>query len=110
LPPPAPAATAAPAALLTCQQSFVQLPPGPADCTTVAYPPDADGYYTTGQVDGQFTNANALIGTGSIAISGENFSCAAWTTEDGSGQLATSFLVEQDPQAGDTANANLLDD
>src|SRR5262249_12799728 len=98
------------AVLLTCQQSFVQLPPGPADCTTVSYPPDKTAYYTTGHVDGEFLNANALVGTGAIGISGENFSCAAWATEDSAGQLATVFLVEQFPQAGDTANANRLDD
>ena len=37
-------------------------------------------------------------------------SCAAWSTEDGPGELASGFLVEEDPQAGDTANANLLAD
>ena len=40
--------------VLTCQQSFVQLPPGPVDCTTVAYPPDQTAYYTTGEVEGTF--------------------------------------------------------
>jgi hypothetical protein len=43
-------------------------------------------------------------------VSGEPFSCAAWTVENGPGKLATSFLFEEDPQAGDTANANVLHD
>ncbi len=98
------------ATFLTCQQSFVQLPHGPADCTTVSYPPDQPSYYTTGQTEGHFLNGNPRIGTGEISITGENFACSAWSTEDGPGQLATTFLVEEDPQAGDTANANLLDD
>ncbi len=98
------------AVLLTCQQSFVQLPPGPADCTTTPYPPDQTAYYTTGQVEGHYLNGNPRIGTGEISVTGQDFSCAAWATEDGPGQLATGFLVEEDPQAGDTANANLLVD
>ena len=98
------------AVLLTCQQSFVQLPPGPADCATVTYPPDRTTYYTTGQVEGHFVNGDPRIGTGELAIGGENFSCGAWSTEGGPGKLAQGFLVEDDPQAGDTANVNLLDD
>jgi cysteine-rich repeat protein len=98
------------AVLLTCQQSFVQLPPGPADCTTITYPPDQPAYYTTGQTEGHFLNANPRVGTAEISVTGENFVCSAWSTENGPGQLATTFLVEEDPQAGDTANANLLDD
>ncbi len=98
------------AVLLTCQQSFVQLPPGPADCATTPYPPDQTAYYTTGQVEAHYLNGNPRIGTGEISVTGQDFSCAAWATEDGPGQLATGFLVEEDPQAGDTANANLLVD
>jgi hypothetical protein len=98
------------AVLLTCQQSFVQLPPGPADCSTATYPPDQTAYYTTGQVEGHFLNSNPRIGTGEISVSGEDFSCAAWVTEESPGKLANGFLVEEDPQAGDTANANVLAD
>src|SRR4029453_4816016 len=98
------------AVLLACQHSFVQLPPGPVDCAAVSYPPDQTAYYTTGQLEGHFLNGNPLIGTGEISVSGQNVSCAAWSVEDGPGVLATGFLVEEDPQAGDTANANLLDD
>jgi len=98
------------AVLLTCQGSFVQLPPGPADCTTAAYPPDATAYYTTGQVEAHYLNGNPRIGTGEMSVIGENFSCANWSTENGPGQLATGFLVEEDPEAGDTADANVLDD
>jgi virginiamycin B lyase len=98
------------AVLLTCQQSFVQLPPGPADCATAAYPVDQTAYYTTGQVEGHFQNGNPRIGTGEISVAGEDFSCAAWSTEDGPGKLTNGFLVEEFPEAGDTANVNLLDD
>jgi len=96
------------AVLLSCQQSFVQLPPGPADCTTINYPPDQPAAYTTGQAEGHFINGNPRVGTGEISITGENFTCATWSMENGRGRLATTFLVEEDPQAGDTANANLL--
>jgi cysteine-rich repeat protein len=98
------------AVLLTCQQSFVQLPPGPADCSTATYPPDQTSYYTTGQVEGHFLNGNPRLGTGEITVTGQDFSCTAWATEEGPGQLATGFLVEEYPQAGDTANANVLVD
>ena len=43
-------------------------------------------------------------------ISAHPFDCAAWTTTDGPGMLAGTYLVEENPQAGDVANANLLDD
>jgi len=98
------------AMLLTCQQSFVQLSPGETDCTSADYPPDTSAAYTTGQVEAHFLNGNPRIGTGEITAFGENFVCSAWTTEDGPGKLATGFLVEEDPNAGDTANANVLDD
>ena len=98
------------AVLLTCQESFVQLPPGPVDCAMVSYPADQTAYYTTGQLEGHFLNGNPRIGTGQISVAGVGLSCAAWSTEDGPGVLATGFLIEEDPQAGDTANANLLDD
>jgi len=51
-----------------------------------------------------------LIGSGAIAVVGENFACRTWAVEDGPGELAMCFLNEEDPQAGDTANANVLDD
>jgi cysteine-rich repeat protein len=98
------------AALLTCQQSFIQLPVGTADCTTAPYPPDQTAYYTTGQVEAHFLNGNPRIGTGEMAVAGENFSCAGWATEHGPGELANGFLVEEDPQAGDTAEASVLSD
>ena len=63
-----------------------------------------------GQVEGHFLNANPRIGTGKISVTGQDFSCAGWATEEGPGKLANGFLVEEDPQAGDTANANVLDD
>jgi len=95
---------------LSCQQSVVQVGPTVTDCGTVNYPPDQLAVYTTGAVSGHYLNGHPLIGTGAIAVSGEAFSCASWNVEDGPGQLAVSFLLEEDPQAGDTANANVLDD
>jgi hypothetical protein len=41
---------------------------------------------------------------------GQNFECAAWTTENGPGKLAGGFLFEEVEQAGDVANVNVLDD
>ena len=96
------------AMLLTCQQSFVQLPPGPVDCSTVTYPSDETVYYTTGEVEGHFLNGNPRVGTGEISATGKNFSCAAWSTTGSPGLLVTGFLVEEYPQAGDTANVNVL--
>ena len=52
----------------------------------------------------KFLNGDARIGTGEIAVSGENFVCAAWNAEHSPGQLAGPFLQENAPQAGDTAN------
>jgi cysteine-rich repeat protein len=95
---------------LTCQQSFVQLPAGESDCTTAAYPPDAPAIYTTGTSEGHFLNGDPRIGNGEISVSGENFQCSTWSTEDGPGELANIFLIENDPEAGDTANGNVLDD
>jgi virginiamycin B lyase len=98
------------AVLLSCQQTFVQTAPSVTDCTAVTYPAAEPAPYTTGRVEGRFDNAAALIGPGRIAVSGENFSCAAWTTEDGPGKLAATMLIESAPQAGDTANGAVLDD
>ena len=88
----------------------MQLPPGPGDCPSAAYPPDEPAVYSTGQLRAHYLNGSPHIGTGYITVAGENLACSAWTAEDGPGRLATGFLVEEDPQAGDTANANLLDD
>jgi hypothetical protein len=98
------------AVVLTCQQSFVQLPVGESDCTTAAYPPDSTAVYTTGTSEAHYLNGNPRIGNGELSVAGENFQCPAWTVEDGPGKLATTFLVEEDPDAGDTANGNVLDD
>jgi len=46
----------------------------------------------------------------SSALTDGNLSCAAWSTENGPGVLAAGFLIEEYPEAGDTANINLLDD
>ena len=99
------------AVLLSCQQAFFQIPGGQGDdCTVQTYPPETTVVYTTGQTEGHFLNAYVQIGTGQISISGENFVCQDWTSEDGPGQLAHTFLLEDDPQAGDTANVTIIDD
>ena len=63
--------------------------------------------YTTGNVEAFFLNANTKVGNGSISGHGEAFDCAAWTSQDGAGQLIGTYMVEEDPQAGDAANASL---
>jgi len=98
------------AVLLTCAQALVQVPPPEPDCRTIAYPADGTTVYTTGGTEAHYLNGDPRIGTGEISVSGENFSCPAWSTEDGPGKLAGAYLMEADPQAGDTANVNLLDD
>ena len=95
---------------LTCQQSVVQTGPAVTDCSTVAYPADGTAIYTTGTTTAHYLNAAPLIGSAAITVVGEPFSCGAWSVENGPGKLATTFLFEEDPQAGDTANANVLDD
>lgn len=94
---------------LDCQQSYVQLGPG-EDCAAASYPPPARIVYTTGTAEAFFLNGNPKVGTGRIAASGEPFSCSAWQTTDGPGQLAGAFMDEENPQAGDTANLTLIDD
>lgn len=99
------------AAILDCAQSYVQLPPGhPAACAGSAYPPATRVVYTTGHAEGLFTAANPKVGTAALAVDGEPFSCASWNREDGPGALVGTFLVEEERQAGDIVNANLLDD
>ena len=96
---------------LSCEQAFFQIPGGQGDdCTIQTYPPETTVVYTTGQTEGRWLNANARIGTGELSFSGENFVCEGWTIEDGPGALAGSFLIENDPQAGDTANISVIDD
>jgi cysteine-rich repeat protein len=96
---------------LSCAQAFFQIPGGAGDdCLAQSYPPEETIVYTTGKTEGHFLNADARIGTGRISFSGENFSCQDWRTEDGPGKLAASFLLEDDPQAGDTANVVVIDD
>src|SRR5581483_10945711 len=97
--------------LLDCQQSYVQLLPGEGtDCAAAAYPAPARVVYTTGRADGLFTSADAKVGSASLSLTGENFACSSWPREDGPGALVGMFLVEDDPQAGDLANANRIDD
>jgi len=98
------------AMLLTCTQAIVQTGPAATDCTALAYPPPVTAVYTTGSTEGSYRNGDPRIGNGQLALSGAAFDCGAWGVEDGPGALAVSFLNEDDPQAGDTANANVLDD
>lgn len=80
------------------------------DCATIAYPADQTVVYTTGETEGHYLNGDPRVGTGEIRVTGENFTCGAWATEDGPGKLGGAFLMEADPQAGDTANVTLIDD
>jgi len=81
-----------------------------SDCLNAPYPPAARGVYSTGMVEASFLNGNPKVGNGMISAHGEPFECTAWTAEDGPGQLAGTYLVEENPQAGDVANVNVLDD
>jgi cysteine-rich repeat protein len=99
------------AVLLDCQQTFVQLQPGEGDdCPAAVYPPSVRTVYTSGTAEAFFVNGNPKIGSAAIELSGEPFDCSAWGTTDGPGQLVGTFLVEEDRQAGDLANANRIDD
>jgi virginiamycin B lyase len=98
------------AVLLTCQQSFAQVGPTETDCSVITYPPDTPVAHTTGSSSARWLNPDTEIGTGQITVTGEPFTCQSWSVENGPGKLAATFLVEADPQAGDTANASLIDD
>jgi cysteine-rich repeat protein len=96
---------------LRCQQAFVQLAADEGrDCLNATYPPPSLVVYTTGHTQARFTNANPKIGTASIALSGERFDCAGWKITDGVGQLAGAYVQEENADAGDVANVNVLDD
>jgi len=96
---------------LECEQAFVQLLAGAGDdCVLATYPPASRVAYTTGRADAYFTAANPKVGNATLSLEGEPFVCGAWPRENGSGRLVGSFLVEEDPQAGDIANANRLED
>jgi hypothetical protein len=95
---------------LDCLQAFVQLDPGQSDCSTAVFPPARRVVYTTGTAEAFFLNGAPKVGTGTIRGHGEPFVCSAWQSTDGPGQLAATFLVEEDPRAGDLANLNLISD
>ena len=96
---------------LRCVQAFAQIQPGEGDdCTTAEYPEAGEVVYTTGTTQAYFENAAPKIGAGAIGATGTNFACETWGHEDGEGVLAASFLAEEDRQAGDVANVNLVDD
>ena len=96
---------------LRCQQAINQLPPGAgSDRIHASYPPVEEVVYTAGTTTAGFTNGAPKIATGMMTQRGENFECAAWTTENGPGRLAGGFLFEEVDQAGDVANVNVLDD
>ena len=89
--------------LLTCNMSTLQVNPPEPDCSTKTYPADQPTAFTTGSITARFDNAHATIGTGEISGAGANFLCSEWSTL-GTGALAGAFLIEEAPQAGDTAN------
>jgi cysteine-rich repeat protein len=96
---------------LRCQQTFVQLAAGAgSQCTDATYPAPVTVAYTTGRTEAYFTNANPKVGDAMIALQGEPFSCAGWRMTDGPGQLAGAYLQEENDQAGDVANINVIDD
>ncbi len=96
--------------VLECAQAIRQVGPTVTDCAAQTYPADRTVVYTTGRTEASYLNGDPRIGTGRIAVEGERFTCGAWTVENSPGQLAGAYLQENDPQAGDTANANVLDD
>jgi hypothetical protein len=96
--------------VLTCDLSTIQVNPPTPDCSSQTYPADQPTVFTTGPITARFLNAHATIGSGEITASGANFVCAQWSTEDGAGALAGAFLIEEFPQAGDTANLLLFSD
>jgi hypothetical protein len=96
---------------LQCQQSFVQLAAGEGDdCVDALYPPASLVVYTTGHTAARFTNANPKIAEASIEGQGEPFNCPTWKMTDGPGRLAGAYLQEENDQAGDVANVNVIDD
>jgi hypothetical protein len=96
---------------LDCMQTYVQLGPGEGDdCQAIDYPAVQRIIYTTGTAEAFFINGAPKIGTGRIVGSGEPFSCSSWTVSDGPGRLASTYLVEEEPRAGDVANLNVLGD
>ena len=96
---------------LHCQQATNQLAPGAgSDCPNAEYPPSEDVVYTTGTTQAGFTNGAPKIGNGTMTQHGQNFDCVTWSTENGPGKLAATYLFEDVEEAGDTANANVLDD
>jgi cysteine-rich repeat protein len=96
---------------LDCTQAIVQLSAVQGnDCRAAEYPPAGRMVYTTGGAEAVFVNGAPKIGSGAIAAGGEPFDCPSWQVTDGPGKLAATFLVEEDPQAGDTANVVVLED
>jgi virginiamycin B lyase len=96
---------------LRCQQAINQIPASAnGDCVNASYPAPIEVVYTTGKTQAGFINGAPKIGTGSIMQHGENFSCVAWKTEDGPGQLAGAYLFEEIEEVGDDAQVNVLDD
>ncbi len=96
---------------LSCVQTFAQLQPGQgSDCTVADYAPLGTVVYTTGETEGFYLNGAPKVGSGAISGKGEPFDCSNWQAEDGAGVLAGIFLFEDERQAGDIANAAILDD
>jgi cysteine-rich repeat protein len=90
--------------LLNCELSTLLVNPPEPNCAIQIYPSDQPSPFTTGPITARFLNAHATIGSGEITFAGANFSCTQWSDASGPGTLAGPFLVEEFPQAGDTAN------
>jgi hypothetical protein len=95
---------------LDCQQSFIQLDPGQSDCAAAVYPAAQRVVYTTGTAEAYFFAGAPKVGSGQLTLTGEPFQCSAWSVTDGPGQLVGTFLVEDEPRAGDVAQATVIDD
>jgi hypothetical protein len=117
-----PSDSGAGAMLLTCSVRQVDIAPNEVDqgvdvmtdCLAKDFSGDPfEQVVTTGTNSGKVVNeCLSYIASASIDMSGENFDCSAWTTEDGRGSLVFVALAEE-PRAitaGDNASAGVLVD
>ena len=67
---------------------------------------DATTVFDNAGLDVVYTTANFLgtKGTRTFSKNGENFSCSAWTTTDGTGMLVTGLLAVDERAGGTSAN------
>ncbi len=99
------------AASLIVPVSFLSpLPPAePADCLDMRFGEPITLGLTTGTAEAEVFNA-IQGGMVAIAMTGENFDCDRWRTEDGPGTFLMPIASTVDSPAGDTASIFVLDD